>query len=168
MQRVLILTRRSPRCWRPAATTRPRARSAVPTPRSSPRTRLQPTGTTVIVYDDFHKAGGYTLADYNTKWSTLTLGEMAVEDTRHFDTTRSRSPHAVSGPGRFQCLRSPKYTALSNRRSRPEIAPSPARSRSRPKHPTILGHVFTAPTSSRARRTAARVLQASRPPPRVT
>src|SRR2546425_8779876 len=43
-------------------------------------------GTTVIVYDDFHKPGGYTLADYDAKWSILTLGEMAVEDTRQFDT----------------------------------------------------------------------------------
>ena len=42
-------------------------------------------GTTVIVYDDFHKPGGYTLADYDAKWSILTLGEMAVEDTRQFD-----------------------------------------------------------------------------------
>ncbi len=42
-------------------------------------------GTSVIVYDDFHKAGGYTLADYDAKWSILTLGEMAVEDTRQFD-----------------------------------------------------------------------------------
>ncbi len=42
-------------------------------------------GTTVIVYDDFHKPGGYTLADYDAKWSILTLGEMAVEDTRRFD-----------------------------------------------------------------------------------
>jgi hypothetical protein len=42
-------------------------------------------GTTVIVYDDFHKPGGYTLADYDAKWSTLTLGEMAVQDTRRFD-----------------------------------------------------------------------------------
>src|SRR5260370_32820527 len=42
-------------------------------------------GTPVIVYDDFHKSGGYTLADYDAKWSILTLGEMAVEDTRQFD-----------------------------------------------------------------------------------
>jgi Family of unknown function (DUF6081) len=41
--------------------------------------------STVIVYDDFHKPGGYTLADYNAKWSVLTLGEMAIEDTRQFD-----------------------------------------------------------------------------------
>src|SRR6266704_6154347 len=42
-------------------------------------------GTTVIVYDDFHKPGGYTLADYEAKWAILTLGEMAVEDTRQCD-----------------------------------------------------------------------------------
>src|SRR3989441_10543147 len=42
-------------------------------------------GTTVIVYDDFHKPGGYTLADYDAKWALPTLGEMAVDDTRQFD-----------------------------------------------------------------------------------
>src|SRR5258708_38688161 len=42
-------------------------------------------GTTVIVYDDFHKPGGYTLADYDAKWSILMPGEMAVADTRQFD-----------------------------------------------------------------------------------
>jgi hypothetical protein len=41
--------------------------------------------STVIVYDDFHKPGGYTLADYDAKWSINTLGEMAIEDTRQFD-----------------------------------------------------------------------------------
>src|SRR5216684_6043589 len=41
-------------------------------------------GTTVIVYDDFQKPGGYTLADYSAKWTT-TLGEMAIQDTRQFD-----------------------------------------------------------------------------------
>jgi Family of unknown function (DUF6081) len=41
-------------------------------------------GATVIVYDDFQKPGGYTLADYNEKWS-VSLGEMAIEDTRRFD-----------------------------------------------------------------------------------
>ncbi len=44
-----------------------------------------PLGTTVIVYDGFEKPGGYTLADYEAKWSPQTLGEMAVEDTRQFD-----------------------------------------------------------------------------------
>jgi hypothetical protein len=42
-------------------------------------------GTTVIVYDDFHKPGGYALADYDAKWSINTFGEMASEDTRQFD-----------------------------------------------------------------------------------
>jgi len=45
---------------------------------------------TVTVYDDFHKPGGYTLADYDEKWSINTLGEMAIEDTRQFDN------HALS------------------------------------------------------------------------
>ena len=40
---------------------------------------------TVIVYDDFHKPGGYTLADYDAKWSINMLAEMAVADTRQFD-----------------------------------------------------------------------------------
>ena len=40
---------------------------------------------TVIVYDGFGNLGRYTLADYEAKWSPLTLGEMAVEDTRQFD-----------------------------------------------------------------------------------
>src|SRR5690348_2027129 len=42
-------------------------------------------GTTVIVYDDFHAAGGYTLADYDAKWTTFMVGEMAIDDTRRFD-----------------------------------------------------------------------------------
>jgi hypothetical protein len=42
-------------------------------------------GTTVIVYDDFRKPGGYTLADYSAKWNTVVLGEMAIQDTRRFD-----------------------------------------------------------------------------------
>ena len=42
-------------------------------------------GTTVIVYDSFQKPGGYTLADYSAKWSIITLGEMAITDTRQFD-----------------------------------------------------------------------------------
>ena len=40
---------------------------------------------TVIVYDDFHKPGGYTLAEYDAKWTTFMVGEMALEDTRRFD-----------------------------------------------------------------------------------
>jgi len=65
--------------------------SAVNGPATVAGTRLAPDanpnrpGTTVIVYDDFQKPGGYTLADYNAKWTILTLGEMAVADTRRFD-----------------------------------------------------------------------------------
>src|SRR6266436_381829 len=51
----------------------------------APNATANRPGTTVIVYDNFQKPGGYTLADYNAKWSTLTLGEMAVQDTRQFD-----------------------------------------------------------------------------------
>lgn len=40
---------------------------------------------TVIVYDDFHKPGGYARTDYDAKWSINMLGDMAVEDTRQFD-----------------------------------------------------------------------------------
>ena len=73
-------------------------------------------GTTVIVYDDFHKPGGYTLADYDAKWSILTLGEMAVEDTRQFDNHslsisatpfRTGKDSSVADHG--------KYVALSKR-----------------------------------------------------
>ena len=42
-------------------------------------------GSTVIVYDNFQKSGGYTLADYSAKWNTVVLGEMAIQDTRRFD-----------------------------------------------------------------------------------
>src|SRR6476620_4012920 len=38
-----------------------------------------------VVYDDFEKVGGYTLADYAAKWSNpYGLGEMGVADTRSF------------------------------------------------------------------------------------
>jgi hypothetical protein len=41
--------------------------------------------STVVLYDSFQKAGGYTLADYNAKWSNpYGLGEMALSDTRNF------------------------------------------------------------------------------------
>ena len=40
---------------------------------------------TVIVYDDFQKPGGYTVADYDAKWSVNILGEMGIADTRRFD-----------------------------------------------------------------------------------
>jgi Family of unknown function (DUF6081) len=42
--------------------------------------------TTVVMYDNFEKPGGYTLADYLQKWSNkLGPGEMAVRETRKFD-----------------------------------------------------------------------------------
>ncbi len=44
-------------------------------------------GTTVIVYDNFQKSGGYTLADYSAKWNPVVLGEMAIQDTRRFDNS---------------------------------------------------------------------------------
>jgi hypothetical protein len=37
-----------------------------------------------MVYDDFHKPGGYRPADYDAKWTTFMAGEMAIEDTRRF------------------------------------------------------------------------------------
>ena len=41
--------------------------------------------TTKVVYDSFERRGGYTMADYQTKWSNpYGLGEMGIEDTRSF------------------------------------------------------------------------------------
>ncbi|MBK9313554.1 MAG: hypothetical protein IPM55_04790 [Acidobacteria bacterium] len=41
--------------------------------------------TQVIDYDSFEKPGGYTLSDYNAKWSNpYGPGEMGVNDTRTF------------------------------------------------------------------------------------
>jgi hypothetical protein len=40
---------------------------------------------TVVMYDNFEKPGGYTLADYYQKWQTkFGPGDMAVKDTRSF------------------------------------------------------------------------------------
>jgi hypothetical protein len=42
--------------------------------------------TTVVMYDNFERPGGYTMADYLQKWSNkLGPGEMAVKETRRFD-----------------------------------------------------------------------------------
>lgn len=42
--------------------------------------------TTVEVYDDFDKPGGYTLLDYTAKWlNKYGIGEMAFGDTRRFE-----------------------------------------------------------------------------------
>ena len=71
-------------------------------------------GTTVIVYDDFHKPGGYTLADYNTKWTTFTLGEMALADTRQFDNhTFSISATPFRTGQDVSVFDHAKYTGLS-------------------------------------------------------
>src|SRR5260370_36490478 len=52
-------------------------------------------GTTVIVYDDFHKPGGDTLADYDAKWSILPLGQTAAQENRQF---RNPSPSSFATP----------------------------------------------------------------------
>ncbi|HYS00680.1 MAG TPA: DUF6081 family protein, partial [Gemmatimonadales bacterium] len=71
-------------------------------------------GTTVIVYDDFHKPDGYTLADYNAKWTTFTLGEMAIADTRRFDNhTFSISATPFRTGKDASVFDHAKYTALS-------------------------------------------------------
>ena len=71
---------------------------------------------TAIVYDDFHKTGGYTLADYDAKWSINTLGDMAIADTRQFD---NHSFSISATPFRFGkdsgVSDHPKYLAVSKR-----------------------------------------------------
>jgi Family of unknown function (DUF6081) len=74
----------------------------------------QRPGTTVIVYDDFHKPGGYTLADYDAKWTTFTLGEMALADTRQFDNhTFSISATPFRTGQDVSVFDHAKYTGLS-------------------------------------------------------
>ena len=73
-------------------------------------------GTTVIVYDDFQKPGGYTLADYDAKWSINMLGEMAVEDTRHFENHSLSISATPFRTGRDSGVADHgKYLALSKR-----------------------------------------------------
>jgi hypothetical protein len=73
-------------------------------------------GTTVIVYDNFHKPGGYTLADYDAKWSILTPGEMAIADTRQFDNhTLSISATPFRTGKDSSVADHAKYMALSKR-----------------------------------------------------
>ena len=70
-------------------------------------------GTTVIVYDNFRKPGGYTLADYNEKWS-VSPGEMAIEDTRRFDNrTFSISATPFRTGKDSSVFDHAKYTAIS-------------------------------------------------------
>jgi hypothetical protein len=68
------------------------------------------------VYDSFEKPGGYTLADYATKWSNpYGLGEMDNVDTRSFDTgafSVSAVPFTVGFD--FSVFDHLKYIAISN------------------------------------------------------
>ena len=46
-----------------------------------------PAAAATITYDSFEKPGGYTLADYQSKWvNPYGLGEMALNDTRDFSS----------------------------------------------------------------------------------
>ncbi len=75
-----------------------------------------PQKTRVIVYDDFEKAGGYTLDDYFTKWSNpYGPGEMAVRETRAFPHGKlfvDAAPFRTSAD--FSVYDHIKYLALSN------------------------------------------------------
>lgn len=69
-----------------------------------------------VIYDDFSKPGGYTLADYAAKWSNpYGLGEMAFNDTRSFKGNRfsiSAVPFTVGSD--FTVYDHLKYFAVSN------------------------------------------------------
>ena len=119
-------------------------------------------GTTVIVYDDFHKPGGYTLADYNAKWSPLTLGEMTIEDTRRFDNhtfsisaTPFRTAHDSSVADHA------KYVALSKQAfAVPEIGSVTVSADIAVETPgTVLGHVVHGTYVQSGAPYAARVLE---------
>jgi hypothetical protein len=71
---------------------------------------------TSILYDDFEKPGGYTLADYATKWSNpFGLGDMAINDTRNF---AGGALHVDAVPFQtgfdFSVFDHLKYIAISN------------------------------------------------------
>jgi len=79
------------------------------------KANLNRPGTTVIVYDNFQKPGGYTLADYNAKWS-VSPGEMAIQDTRQFDNqTFSISATPFRTGKDSSVFDHAKYTAISKR-----------------------------------------------------
>lgn len=73
---------------------------------------------TTVVYDSFEKAGGYTIADYASKWSNpYGLGEMASAsgDTRNFSNGRfniSAAPFLTAFD--FSVYDHLKYMAASN------------------------------------------------------
>jgi len=101
-------------------------------------------GTTVIVYDNFQKPGGYTLADYTAKWSAFTLGEMAVQDTRRFDNhTFSISATPFRTGADSSVFDHAKYTALSNQAfAVPEIGSITVSMDIAVETPgTVLGHI---------------------------
>ena len=59
---------------------------AVPATQQVSHAGGNPNRTTTIVYDSFAKPGGYTMADYLTKWNNgFGPGEMAINDTRTFN-----------------------------------------------------------------------------------
>src|SRR5437870_1827237 len=119
-------------------------------------------GTTVIVYDDFQKPGGYTLADYNAKWSPLTLGEMAIEDTRQFDNhTLSISATPFRTAHDSSVADHAKYVALSKQAfAVPEIGSVTVSVDIAVETPgTVLGHVVRGTYVQSGAPYAARVLQ---------
>ena len=87
--------------------------SANPTAATPPGTRH----TVVEVYDDFQTPGGYTLADYQQKWTNpYGLGEMTIADTRNF---QGNAFHVSAVPFRtafdFSVYDHLKYIAVSTR-----------------------------------------------------
>lgn len=74
------------------------------------------TRVDVEVYDSFAKPGGYTMADYQQKWSNpYGPGEMALEDTRSFEGNSFRVSATPFRTGAdFSVFDHLKYIAISN------------------------------------------------------
>jgi hypothetical protein len=72
--------------------------------------------TTTVVYDSFQQRGGYTMADYQARWSnSFGLGEMALEDTRSFAGGRLSVEATPFRTGvDFSVFDHLKYIAISN------------------------------------------------------
>jgi hypothetical protein len=72
--------------------------------------------TTTVVYDSFQKRGGYTIADYYSKWSNIYgPGEMAFGDTRSFANGKfSISAVPFQTGADFSVFDHLKYIAISN------------------------------------------------------
>src|SRR5258705_11931017 len=108
-------SRKFRRCPQPSVSTSGRKEKPVPVAEAA-KDQMQRPGTTVIIYDDFHKPGAYTLADYDAKWSINMLGEMAVEDTRRFDNHSLSISAAPFRTGKDSSVADHgKYLALSKR-----------------------------------------------------